>query len=67
MDGGIATVLAAVIGSFVTLAGIIYQMMSENRRDHGIVASKLDSVGISIERVETKVDTHITDHARGML
>jgi len=67
MDGGIATVLAAVVVSFGTLVGMFYSMWHENRRDHGIVSEKLDAVNDGVARVETKIDSHIVDHAKGML
>jgi hypothetical protein len=46
----------------------------EQRADHGIVQEKLDTLTGSVGRVETKVekveakiDQHITDHARGVV
>lgn len=67
MDGGLATVFAAVVAA---LGLILQQVMSsrkEQRQDHGIVQIKLDNLVGSVERVETKVDGHITDHARGVM
>jgi hypothetical protein len=67
VDGGLATVFAAVVAA---LGLILQQVMSsrkEQRQDHGIVQTKLDNLVGSVERVETKVDGHITDHARGVM
>jgi hypothetical protein len=67
VDGGLATVFAAVVAA---LGLILQQVMSsrkEQRQDHGIVQIKLDNLVGSVERVETKVDGHITDHARGVM
>ncbi len=67
MDGGLATVFAAVVAA---LGLILQQVMSsrkEQKQDHGIVQTKLDNLVGSVERVETKVDGHITDHARGVM
>lgn len=74
MDMGVATVIAAVVGAF----GIVLQQVvagrKEQREDHGIVQQKLDNLGVSIgrvegkvDKVEEKVDEHITDHARGVV
>jgi hypothetical protein len=67
VDGGLATVFAAVVAA---LGLILQQVMSsrkEQKQDHGIVQTKLDNLVGSVERVETKVDGHITDHARGVM
>lgn len=74
MDMGVASVLGAVIAAF----GLILQQLVASRReqkaDHGIVQEKLDNLTGSVGRVETKVDKveakidqHITDHARGVV
>ncbi len=52
-------VLVAVIGSVGTvLAALVQAMRKENRDDHAVVAD-------SLNRIETKLDDHITDHLRG--
>jgi hypothetical protein len=52
-------VLVAVIGAVGTvLAALVQAMRKENRDDHAVVAD-------SLNRIETKLDDHITDHLRG--
>ena len=74
MDMGVASVLGALIAAF----GLIFQQLvasrKEQRADHGIVQEKLDNlttsvdrVEIKVEKVEAKIDQHITDHARGVV
>ena len=67
MDAGIASVLAAVITGFLAIVGMLIQFRKENHDDHAIVAGTLNRLSDGIERVEEKVDSHITDHARGMM
>ena len=53
------TILVAIIGTVgVVLAALIQSMRKENNRDHAVVAD-------SLNRIETKIDGHITDHAKG--
>ena len=52
-------VIVAVIGTVgVVLAALIQSMRKENNRDHAVVAD-------SLNRIENKIDGHITDHAKG--
>lgn len=52
-------ILVAVIGAVGTvLAALVQAMRKENRDDHAVVAD-------SLNRIETKLDDHITDHLRG--
>jgi hypothetical protein len=67
MDGGTATVLAALITGVFALINILLKFRSENRDDHAIVVGSLNRLTSAVERVEEKVDDHITDHARGMM
>lgn len=67
MDAGLATVLAAVVAALGLILQQIVSSRKEQRDDHGVVQAKLDNLVDSVERVETKVDGHITDHARGVL
>ncbi len=71
MDGGWALILSAVVtavgGILVTL---IAQFRKENKNDHAIVAGMLSHIYRSVGRVETKVDkvekkldSHISDHS----
>ena len=67
MDAGLATVLAAVVATLGLILQQIISSRKEQRQDHGVVQTKLDNLVDSVERVETKVDGHITDHARGVM
>ena len=67
MDGGTATVLAALITGVFALLNILLKFRRENRDDHAIVVGSLNRLTSAVERVEEKVDDHITDHARGMM
>lgn len=67
MDAGLATVLAAVIASAGAIIVALLQFRKENRQDHAVVVDRIDRLTDSVERVEGKVDSHINDHARGML
>ena len=67
MDAGLATVVAAVVAALGLILQQIISSRKEQRQDHGVVQAKLDNLVDSVERVETKVDGHITDHARGVM
>lgn len=67
MDTGTATVLAALITGVFALLNILLKFRRENRDDHAIVVGSLNRLTSAVERVEEKVDDHITDHARGMM
>lgn len=52
-------VVVALIGAMsVILVALVERGRRENKDDHNRVAHALD-------RIETKIDTHINDHARG--
>ena len=51
---------AIVSGAFLVLVAMLERTRRENNRDHGKNADKLD-------RIETKLDGHIGDHARAQL
>lgn len=52
-------ILVAIIGAVGgILAALIQAMRKENRDDHATVSQ-------SLNRIETKIDGHINDHARG--
>ncbi len=55
-----AVLVAIITGGFGVLIVILQQFRKENATDHATVVRTLD-------RVETKIDTHIGDHARGDL
>jgi hypothetical protein len=67
MDAGVASVLAAVVTGFLTLVGILISFRKENHDDHAIVADSLNRIANGVERVEAKIDDHITDHAKGVM
>jgi hypothetical protein len=67
VDAGLATVVAAVVAALGLILQQIISSRKEQRQDHGVVQAKLDNLVDSVERVETKVDGHITDHARGVM
>jgi hypothetical protein len=59
-------VLVAIItGGFGLLAAFIEVTRRQNNRDHGYNSAKLDHLVDGQHRIESKVDTHINDHARG--
>lgn len=53
-----AIVVALITGGFGVLIALVQRSRKENSNDHATVVKTL-------ERVETKIDTHINDHARG--
>lgn len=53
-----AVIVALITGGFGVLVAILQQFRKENANDHALVVRTL-------ERVETKIDEHIGDHARG--
>lgn len=67
MDSGTATVLAALITGIFAIAGLILRFRHENREDHAIVVGSINRLTDTVERVEGKIDDHITDHARGVM
>jgi len=66
MDMGavIAALLTAIGGIITTLLVVL---RGENKEDHAMVVSSLDRLSDGMERVESKIDSHVTDHARGVM
>lgn len=70
-------IIVSMIGFFaMTSVALIEKVRRDNKRDHSIVAMKLDMIaqglGRSIdqireatERTEEHIDNHVADHARG--
>ncbi|CAB4153968.1 hypothetical protein UFOVP625_40 [uncultured Caudovirales phage] len=55
------SIIVAVIGTVgVVLASLIQVLRKENKTDHAAVVE-------GMARIETKIDGHIGDHARGDL
>lgn len=53
-----AVLISLITGGFGVLIAFVQRLRKENKTDHGFVVRTL-------ERVETKLDTHINDHAKG--
>lgn len=53
-----AVIVALIAASATITTALINKMRKENRDDHSTVANSLD-------RIESKIDDHIADHARG--
>lgn len=66
MDMGIilASLVTAVGGIITTLLVVL---RGENKEDHALVISSLGRLNDGMERVEDKIDSHVTDHARGVM
>ena len=60
-----AVLVAVISGGFAVLVAMIEMSRRQNNRDHGATSAKLDSLLSGHERIESKIDTHINDHARG--
>lgn len=60
---------AVAVALITTMGGVLVAMIQtlrrENKRDHNTVSNKLDDLVDGHRRIETKIDTHINDHARG--
>ena len=55
-----AVIVAVVVAVGGVLAAMVQLFRRENNADHALVSQALN-------RIETKVDSHIGDHARGDL
>ena len=70
MDGGWAVLLSAVVtGAFGVLIAAIQKFKKENASDHEVVMGMLkmvykkqSNVEDKIDRVDSKLDTHIQNH-----
>lgn len=58
MSEGIIVALISTVG--IVLASLIQVLRKENKTDHAAVVQ-------GMKRIETKIDGHIGDHARGDL
>ena len=65
MIPGEAIAVALITGGFGVIVAMLQRQGKENRQDHGIVQSKLDDLRAGHERIEGKIDNHVTDHAKG--
>ena len=57
-----ASVITGGFGVVITLIGLLSRA---NKREHGENGAKLDELLRGQDRVETKIDNHINDHAKG--
>ena len=60
-----AVQVALITGGFGVLIALIQKHAKENRADHGVVATKLDNLAAGHTRIESKIDNHVVDHAKG--
>jgi hypothetical protein len=63
--GAVIAALLTAIGGIITTLLIV--LRGENKEDHAMVISSLDRLADGMERVEDKIDSHITDHAKGVM
>jgi hypothetical protein len=56
---------AVVSGGFGVIIAILGIFAKVNKREHGENSAKLDELLRGHNRIETKIDGHINDHARG--
>ena len=67
MDAGVVSIIVALIGGVSLILASLATFRKENRDDHEIVAFRLTHLTESVEKVSDKIDTHITDHAKGVM
>ena len=60
-----AVLVSIITGGFGVIGSGIALLARANKREHGENGYKLDLLLKGHERIESKVDTHINDHARG--
>ena len=65
MDGIVVGALITAVGGIITTLLVV--LRGENKVDHAMVVSSLDRLADGMDRVESKIDGHVTDHARGVL
>lgn len=63
MNDGI--VIAIISGGFTVVVALIGLLARANKKDHDVNGGKLDQLLKGHDRIESKIDTHINDHARG--
>jgi hypothetical protein len=63
--GAVAAALLTAIGGIITTLLVV--LRGENKEDHAMVVSSLERLNDGMERVESKIDGHVTDHARGVM
>ena len=63
--GAVAAALLTAIGGIITTLLVV--LRGENKEDHAMVVSSLERLNDGMERVDSKIDGHVTDHARGVM
>ena len=57
--------VAVIAAGGTIIAAMVQKGRKENSRDHKVIAESMARIEKSVDRVETKVDQHIRDHAKG--
>jgi len=73
MSDALATIIVALISTIGLIIVGLMQLFKteareaaiENRQDHAIVQQQLRMIFKSVNRVDDKLDKHLTDHAEG--
>tara|TARA_R110000868_G_scaffold167071_1_gene401380 strand:+ start:388 stop:585 length:198 start_codon:yes stop_codon:yes gene_type:complete len=65
MDGIVVGALITAVGGIITTLLVV--LRGENKVDHAMVVSSLDRLADGMDRVESKIDGHVTDHAKGLM
>lgn len=58
-------IASGVSGGFAVIVAMIGYLAHTNKREHAENGGKLDQLLRGHDRIETKIDTHINDHAKG--
>ena len=58
-------IASGVSGGFAVIVAMIGYLAHTNKREHAENGEKLDQLLRGHDRIETKIDTHINDHAKG--
>jgi hypothetical protein len=74
MSDAIATIIVALISTIgVIIVGLMQlfkkearEAAIENRQDHAIVQQQLRMIFKTVNRVDDKLDKHLTEHAEGV-
>lgn len=67
MDAGLVSIIVALIGGVALILSSLSGFRKENQKDHAVVALHLENLSKSVDKVSDKIDTHITDHAKGVM
>ncbi len=58
-------IASGISGGFAIIVAMIGYLAHTNKREHAENGGKLDQLLRGHDRIETKIDTHINDHAKG--